>query len=485
MGAINCRGFEDLMMCIMKSLLVLCLLVLLTIVHAHGGSRWGARRRSYRRQEYRQPSHHDYNYRPPTRPPPSALDLYNQLPDDILGSALCVILGSDYYLRLYAYRQIERTYGWRARYIFAIMSRMTNFRESLGDLRDEELRGMSSAGKDRLCNLLQNMPARYKECGFGQLIDVLSDDCTPAETTAAATAVTTTIPSTTPTTTTSTTTSPTTTTSTTTTSTTTAATTTTTTAAPAFNCKDLSTIRALATTTRIVGGIAAQQGAYDSYASLNIGGSVNPVCGATIIDSCTILTASHCVDGRTADEIQVNVGDHTTIGSTTQLTVNSIQMHENYNTQTTANDVAILKVDPIDFNAIPNTAPACRATADYALGGQDCIAVGVGTTSFGGRQPDDYALQEVSLPTFDGNTCDTNSSILIQMTDPSNQICAGEAGKDSCQGDSGGPLYCQQDGQQVLTGVVSYGVNCALGGYPGVYAKVSSYDDWIDARSGC
>ncbi|XP_046549854.1 trypsin-1-like [Haliotis rubra] len=167
------------------------------------------------------------------------------------------------------------------------------------------------------------------------------------------------------------------------------------------------------------------------------------------------------------------------------LNVNSFEMHENYSTQTTANDVAILKVDPIDFNAISNTAPACLATADYAMTGQDCTVVGFGATSFGGQQPDNYLLQEVSVPTFDGNTCVADQNVLVEMTDPNNQVCAGQAGKDSCQGDSGGPLYCQQKGRQVLTGVVSYGTNCGQDGYPVVYAKVSSYADWIAARSGC
>ncbi|XP_046585190.1 transmembrane protease serine 9-like [Haliotis rubra] len=422
-------------------------------------------------------NHGNYPYyvtAPPTPPPtatPFPSDLYNQLPEDILGSALCIMLGTDISARYSAYHNIINSYGWNSRYILqTIQQLMTTFKQSLSVLRDEALSDLSSAGKERLCNQLKNMPSSYTECGFEQLIGVLSDQCTPAantSTTATATA-TTTLPTAAPTTTAPTTTTPTTTTPTTTTptttapttttptTTTTAATTTTTTAAPSLNCNDLSTIRAVATTTRIVGGIAAQQGPYDSYASLNIGGSINPVCGATIIDSCTILTASHCVDGRTADEIQVNVGDHTTIGSTTQLTVNSVQMHENYNTQTTGHKLQ-LGTSHYDFYLRPP----------------------------GGQQPDDYLLQEVSVPTFDGITCDADSNILVQMTDPNNQVCAGQAGKDSCQGDSGGPLYCQENGQQVLTGVVSYGTDCGLDGYPGVYAKVSSYADWIGARSGC
>lgn len=47
------------------------------------------------------------------------------------------------------------------------------------------------------------------------------------------------------------------------------------------------------------------------------------------------------------------------------------------------------------------------------------------------------------------------------------------------QGDSGGPLVCNGN----LTGVVSFGNACALPLYPGVYANVSFYRQWINANT--
>lgn len=59
-------------------------------------------------------------------------------------------------------------------------------------------------------------------------------------------------------------------------------------------------------------------------------------------------------------------------------------------------------------------------------------------------------------------------------------MCAGRATSpvDACQGDSGGPLVA--DGK--LVGIVSWGEGCARPSFPGVYTRVSTFYDDIQAQ---
>ena len=58
-------------------------------------------------------------------------------------------------------------------------------------------------------------------------------------------------------------------------------------------------------------------------------------------------------------------------------------------------------------------------------------------------------------------------------------------GKDTCQGDSGGPLYYSETSlnKYVLAGITSYGYQCGLPNYPGIYTRVSYYMNWINDQS--
>ena len=65
---------------------------------------------------------------------------------------------------------------------------------------------------------------------------------------------------------------------------------------------------------------------------------------------------------------------------------------------------------------------------------------------------------------------------------PGQHLCAGgEPGRDSCKGDSGGPLMARVDdiSPWQIVGVVSGGTKrCGIGA-PGIFTRVTHYDQWI------
>ena len=86
----------------------------------------------------------------------------------------------------------------------------------------------------------------------------------------------------------------------------------------------------------------------------------------------------------------------------------------------------------------------------------------------------------VMVPTITNDDCNIKEAYDGRVTH--SMLCAGypgEGGKDSCTGDSGGPLVCDENGQAVLAGVVSWGDSCAKPDKPGVYSRVTYVLDWI------
>ena len=90
-------------------------------------------------------------------------------------------------------------------------------------------------------------------------------------------------------------------------------------------------------------------------------------------------------------------------------------------------------------------------------------------------------MQYVRVPAITTHQC--NIAYGEGITD--SMICAGYPNvglKDSCEGDSGGPLVCNNGGNAVLAGVVSWGFGCADPEFPGVYARVTTALNWIQSN---
>lgn len=156
-------------------------------------------------------------------------------------------------------------------------------------------------------------------------------------------------------------------------------------------------------------------------------------------------------------------------------------MHESYSSSTFDNDIAILELDS-NINLNDYAQPVCISKTRIG-DNVDVTVSGWGTLSSGGSSPD--KLQYVDIKTILDATCSGSNAYGNEYhKDP--MLCAGDmmGGVDSCQGDSGGPLTQSKSGRHYLDGVVSWGYGCAGKNKPGIYARVSTYHDWIIEKTG-
>ncbi|MBW6498217.1 MAG: trypsin-like serine protease [Bacteroidales bacterium] len=237
--------------------------------------------------------------------------------------------------------------------------------------------------------------------------------------------------------------------------------------------------------SRIVGGEPVDILDYPWQVSLQLqpqfGGG--HFCGGTIINDEWILTASHCLIWEDVDlqpqHIRIRAGFtllNSTLGS--YYNVAEFILHPDYNDDSNQNDIALIRLtSPIDLSHPAKNAVKVVTQADAAAGMTDPGVMakisGWGSLTFQG--PVVNELRAAEVPIVDVSQTSYPPSMIT-----ADMIMAGVAGVDACQGDSGGPMVVPDGfGGYKIAGVVSWGNGCGLPGYPGVYARVSHFEDWI------
>ncbi|XP_055845026.1 trypsin 3A1-like [Episyrphus balteatus] len=218
---------------------------------------------------------------------------------------------------------------------------------------------------------------------------------------------------------------------------------------------------------RIIGGEIDSKLTYPELVSVR--SRDRHICGGTILDQDTILTAAHCIVDGTASEFSIRSGSDSADDGLFHR-VYEILLHPEYDERTSSHDVGKLKINPpiiYSDTSLPIKLATERPDDNTPLivSGWGRQIVNVSTTVVQRKH-----LRAAYVNVFNQDECARRYQRLREVN--SVMICAAAKGRDSCQGDSGGPLINPKNAEQV--GIISFGVGCANPNYPGVYSSFMS-----------
>ena len=252
---------------------------------------------------------------------------------------------------------------------------------------------------------------------------------------------------------------------------------------------DSGSTRSLNNGTRIVNGM--MDAILDAPWSVHlIVGAVG--CSGTLIDKCTVLTAAHCVEGLSANDITANTECRFSQTGTkcVRKSFEKVIIHENFNFPN--NDIALLKfTECVTFSE--RIRPACLPFALPADGSNfdptPELFPSTVTEVFGWGRTETGAFSDSLKQAFVKTVADDQCAAFYDMPSlPPGIICADEVTGNTCQGDSGGFMGrrdSEVDNRYVQYGITIFGspTGCTAGD-PHGFTEVSDFKTWILAKLG-
>lgn len=219
-------------------------------------------------------------------------------------------------------------------------------------------------------------------------------------------------------------------------------------------------------------------------------------CGATLISDKWVLTAGHCIhlidveldmDNPSSLHLSVLVGTNDLFDGGDRMEIERVFVHPSYIYKyVTFADVALIKLkEPVEINEM--VTPVCLPFVNNVNLTETCYVTGWGYTGplNDPRTRELPLLREALLPLVDFDQCQLLGDNYKERLTRESHLCAGDpitASQDACRGDSGGPLSCYnyEQGRWYINGVTSFSFkHCGTPGHVGVYARVTSYTEWI------